>query len=109
MALLTPFQKLLGFEIHGKIGKPGDPDPLDVAGIYRRRPGPNGITIVRMDFYEPTGEPTQEQLDWRAVFADAVLEWQGLSEEEKEGWNKKAERLEMYGYNLCLKEYLLAH
>jgi len=109
MAVVTGKAKMLGFEFWGVIGHDGDPDPLDVAGIYRRRPTQNGRTIVRMDFYDYVITHTEAQQTNREKFADAVAYWQGLTEEEKNQYNIKARRLEMYGYNLCLREYLLSH
>jgi hypothetical protein len=109
MAIITKFQKLLGFEIKGKLGKPGDPDPYDVLGIYRRRPGPKKVTIVRMDFYDP-GPPTHPgQLAAQDVFREGVEFWQGLTQPEKDVYNERAKGLEMYGFNLCLREWMLSH
>ena len=107
MATLTGFQKCLGLKVWGKIGKAGDPDPLNINGIYRRRPGPRGITVVKMNFYDP-GPPThQGQLDAQDKFAAAVLAWQGLTSAQKEVYNKRVAWRQMYGYNLFLREYML--
>jgi hypothetical protein len=108
MAIITGAQKVLGFEIWGKLGKPGDSDPYNVLGIYRRRPGPKGVKIVRMDFYDP-GPPTHPgQITAQEKFAAGVLAWQGLTQSEKNVYNERVKDLEMYGFNLFLREWMLA-
>lgn len=108
MANLTARQKLLGFSIWKKLGKPGDPDPYNVLGIYRRRPGPKGVTLVKMGFYDP-GPPTHPgQILAQEKFAAGVLAWQGLTQEQKNQYNENAKHLEMYGFNLFLREWMLS-
>ncbi|MCJ7828225.1 MAG: hypothetical protein MUP81_00595 [Dehalococcoidia bacterium] len=108
MANIEKAQRVLGFEIWKKLGKPGDPDPYDVLGIYRRRPGPKGVTIVKMDFYDP-GPPTHPgQIAAQDKFRAGVAAWQALTQEQKNQYNENAKDLEMYGFNLFLREYMLS-
>lgn len=105
---MTNAQKIFGIEIWKKLGKLGDPDPFDIAGIYRRRRGPKGITIVKMDFYDP-GPPTHPgQIAAQDKFRAGVETWQGLTDAEKNVYNERSKNLEMYGFNLFLREFMLS-
>lgn len=107
MAVITNAQKLLGLEIWKKLGKPGDPDPHDVLGIYRRRPGPKGVTIVRMGFYDPGPPIDPGQIAAQDKFREGVEFWQGLEQPDKDVYNERAKYLKMYGFNLFLREWML--
>jgi len=51
---------------------------------------------------------TSDRVAHRARFLEAVASWNVLSEEEKLDYKHRAVSLAMTGYNLYLKEYLLA-
>ena len=93
----------------GKVGKEGAEDPLNVFGIYRRRPTKTGYTLVKMGFYTPTNPQTEPQQAWRLIFSNGVDAWHLLNEEEKEGYRARAKDLNMTGFNLFMSEYLLAN
>ena len=51
---------------------------------------------------------TSDRVEHRARFLEAVASWNALSEEEKLDYKQRAVSLALTGYNLYLKEYLLA-
>jgi len=75
-------------------------------GIYQRRKGINGQITVRSNFYIPSNPRTVPQQANRSTFADAVSFWQGLTEQQKEEYNKRVAHKNLSGYNLCIQEYL---
>jgi len=101
--------EILALGLVGKLGKSGIEDPLDIFGIYRRRPTQKGITLVKCEFYSPTNPQTEAQQSWRGIFSDGVLAWQGLSEAAKNEYRERVKDLDLSGFNLYLREYLFAH
>jgi len=51
---------------------------------------------------------TSDRVEHRARFLEAAAAWNALFEEEKLDYKQRAVSLAMTGYNLFLKEYLLA-
>lgn len=111
---------ILALGLVGKIGRPADYGDKwygwneygafeDIYGIYRRRPTEKGVTLVKCQFYWPTNPQTAPQQSWRGVFTDGVIAYQALSEGEKETYRKEAEGKPLSGFNLYLREYLLAN
>lgn len=78
-------------------------------GIYRVRHRWGKVIQEKMPFYWPTNPQLPAQQAWRGIFTDAVAGWQGLTDEQKEVYNKKAVGKRMSGYNLFLSEYLFSH
>jgi len=109
MAVINNSEKGTGIQIRGKIGKFGDPDPRDVLGIYQIRTRYGKQVQIKEVFYTPTNPQTEAQQAWRAIFADAVAGWQGLTQTEKDVYNQRVKYKNLSGYNLYLKEYLLSH
>lgn len=54
----------------------------------------------------PHNPNTEAQVYIRRSFAGAVKSWQGLPEDKKYRYNKKARHLSMSGYNLYISEYM---
>lgn len=103
----------------------------EYAGIYRRRPGPNGVTVVKTRFYRSPVSNTAAQDIQRTKYASAVAAWKALSDEEREAWrviaaNKKSQKEPVYkggwprkkiqqhrtcfrGYDIFRSDYLLTH
>ena len=79
------------------------------AGIYHQRKGVNGRINIKSKFYMPTNPRTIPQQANRAVFANAVSGWQGLTDEQKLEYNNRAVGKHMLGYNLYIREYMLAN
>lgn len=102
---LTLQEFLLGFNISGNIGKPGDPDPLNVNGIYQMRMTKRGKRPIKMKFYTPTNPQTEPQEANRSKFADAMFAWGALSSEEKGVYNVRAKKRNMFGHGLFIREY----
>ena len=105
--MIVTAKDILGWELVGKIGNQGDPDPLNILGIYRRRPTREGVTLVKMDFYFPANPQTQQQQAWRTTFANGVASWQNLNEGERDGYRESAKEMPMTGFNLYLSQFLL--
>lgn len=87
------------------------------SGIYQKRvngynqytgpPGRRaGSYYVQMRTYRPTNPQTEAQQENRGTFAEAVGEWQGLTNEQKANYNKKASRFSRTGYNYYISEYM---
>jgi hypothetical protein len=76
-------------------------------GIYQMRRRPGGAICVREAFYDPGPPADPDQIAAQEKFADAVLAWQGLTQEQKNQYNKKAYGKHMSGYNLFLRIEML--
>lgn len=61
------------------------------AAIYRRRPGPERTTIVKMRFYRNPVQRTAEQATQRDKLKAANLAWLALTDEERAAWCLQAE------------------
>lgn len=86
-----------------------DPDPNAwFYGIYQQRRCKDGIRCVQMKFYKPTNPNTFPQQVQRAKLATAVSVWQGLTEQEKQVYNRNALGKPLSGYQLFCKEYILS-
>jgi hypothetical protein len=78
-------------------------------GIYQMRKRARGSIIVREKFYSPKDQTQPLKVARQLVFAAAILGWQGLTDEQKANYNKRAIGKNTQGYNIYLKEYLLSH
>jgi len=103
----SPF--LIGFGISGNIGKVGDPDPLNVNGIYQMRMTKKGKVPIKMKFYTPANPETIPQQANRQKFADAMTAWGNLTDEQKTVYNKRAKKRQMFGWGLFIREYYQAN
>ncbi len=95
--------------VRGKVGRPEWEDPLGVYGIYQMRMTKQGKKPIKMKFYTPTNPQTPTQEANRQKFADAVSEWQSLTETEKKAYNDRAKDLQLFGWNLFIREYYQSH
>lgn len=95
----------VGIGISGRIGKTGDPDPLNVNGIYQMRMTKRGKRPVKMKFYTPTNPQTVAQQANRTKFANAMEAWGALSSVDKAVYNARAKRRNMFGKGLFIREY----
>ncbi len=60
--------------------------------------------FVPLSINNPQGEP------YRVKFRNAIIAWQGLSEEEKQPWRAKERRIKgKSGYNLYIQNYMRTH
>lgn len=57
-------------------------------------------------YVKPANPGTEGQKIIRKTFGDAVRSWQVLPDEEKRGYNRKARRLSISGYNLYISLYM---
>lgn len=96
---------LLGIAISGKLGNPGEPDPLNVKGIYQMRMTKRGKRPIKMNFYTPTNPQTEAQQANRTKFANAMSAWGALTPEEKSVYNERAKKRQMFGWGLFIREY----
>lgn len=79
-------------EIHGRTGK---------TVFYHRY----GKTCIRLHVI-PRNPDTEDQRTVRRSFAQAVKSWQGITQEKRDKFNRRARNLNMSGYNLYISEYL---
>jgi hypothetical protein len=78
-------------------------------GIYQVQNYKNGQVTVRLKF--PKTRPVTfgaGEVASREKLAEAVVSWQGLTEEEKESYNKRAIVKKITGYSLFVREYMLS-
>lgn len=99
----SPF--FIGFGMSKKLGKPGQPDPLGVKGIYQMRMTKRGKVPIKMKFYTPTNPQTEAQQANRTKFANAMTAWQALTTEQKNAYNIRARNIGLFGRNLFIREY----
>lgn len=83
-----------------------DGSELEVSGVYQKRHSAGRSIFVRERFYFPRYPNTPAQLQTRENIRLAVASWQELTEEQKIAYNKRAEGLNMSGYNLYIREYI---
>lgn len=99
-----------GSGVYGESASPG--------GIYQRRvtgynqhgriPGrPRVQYFVRMKSYRPTNPRTELQQAGRTKFQEAVETWQGMTEEERAPYKRRAVKKSRRGRNLFISEYML--
>lgn len=81
----------------------------DVQGIYRVLSFFGKQVQLKEKLYWPTNPRTGPQQTWRQIYADSVVAWQSLTDEQKEIYNEIAKNKPYSGYNLFQKEYLLSH
>lgn len=120
MAIIKPFDIVHSLEIRGRIGRPNGlgeiwcgwselGEDLKIAGIYQKRPRPNGQIFVRMKHYHCRNPKTIPQQANRSIFADAVASWQACSEAQKSAWRRKKYPRGMSGYHRYLRNYMRTH
>lgn len=104
-------ERILGRSQYGyaSYGKDIYGNARGIYGIYRIQPMLGGQVIIKQDFYIPSNPQTEPQQANRQKYADALLSWQGLTDDQKDVYNKKAKYKKYSGYNLYLSEYLLSH
>jgi len=120
MAIIAPSETVLGDQVRQKVGRTseygcrryggffyGEVD--DNYGIYQMRRGVTGQIIVKERFYIPNNPRSVPQQTNRQKYADSVLAWQNLTDEQKSVYNKRVSGRKLSGYNLFQKEYLLSH
>jgi hypothetical protein len=94
--------------VRKKLGRAGVVGAPEWHGIYQQRKCKTGIETVRMKFYKPTNPNTPAQQHWREKFAQSILAWRALTDDQKKEYNRIAGSLHMSGYNLFQKQYLLS-
>lgn len=102
------------------LGKSRLGDPRLQGGIYQKRVrgynqftgpalGDNETYYVKMRSYAPTNPRTVPQQANRAKFADGMSAWALLTTEQKNAYNKRANRKGRLGRWLFMSEYLKNH
>lgn len=101
-----------GFSVYGEEDiyfQPPGRDPILLSGIYRRDNVTGKVKYYRSPYYIVGNPRTELQQANRQKYADGVLAWQNLTDEQKIPYNIKSKGKHMSGYNVFLKEYLLSH
>lgn len=80
----------------------------DTFGIYQRRKIYGKKYNVKYDFYDYVISHSAAITAYREKFASAVAGWQSLTSEQKEVYNQRAKYLDMFGFNLYIREYMLS-
>lgn len=131
MPFITPWEGLYSMIMTKRLGRPmlcgtawcawsqcGEEN--DKVGVYQRRARRKGTIIggeVLMQSKEnfvmkhtwPVNPQTETQQAWRATFADAVLAWQALTDEERAWYRKRGTKLRRNGYAIFISTYLKSH
>lgn len=102
MAIIEKKDDIGNLEIRGKLGRPGLPDELGIAGIYQMRPRKTGRIMVKMPFYAPTGSPGAGQLLQRQKMRELVAMWHTFTTDQKDYFNSSARTQRMTGFNWFL-------
>ena len=97
-----PFNRIFSDCSWGKIGKTAN----SVYGIYQRQRTSKGQIVRKLKFYVTPNPRTEAQQANRNKFAEAIKNWQGLTTQQKEVYNKRAGYRPLSGYNLYIKEYM---
>ena len=84
-------------------------DIILLSGIYRTDNVTGKTKCYREPYYIPKNPRSEAQQAQRQKYANGVVAWQALTEEEKEIYNKRAKHKKYSGYHLFLKEYLLSN
>jgi len=75
-------------------------------GIYQRRHDSGKVIYVRENFYIPKQTWSQAKQDNWDKFANGMAAWKLLTSEEKEAYNREANKLHLHGVNLFLRRWL---
>jgi len=84
-------------------------NPILLSGIYRAINLSGKTRYFREGYYITKNPRTAPQQANRQKYADGVLAWQNLTNEQKAVYNLRARFKGFSGYNLFLKEYLLSN
>lgn len=117
MATVTLTTGAHSLVIYGKLGKPNGVGEhvcgvsflgefLSSAGIYRRTMTRNGRRSVRMAHYVPANPQTTAQQSRRLFFANGVLSWHALSENERHYWRKLKSPPNRNGFQRYMSAYM---
>jgi hypothetical protein len=69
---------------------------------FSRRKGRQKVRFQRKQKYDAT----DNQIPYRLLMAQAVTEWNALTDEQKAVWNAQAQGTTKTGYNLFVSDYL---
>lgn len=81
-------------------------DDRSLFGVYSRRRRGKTVHTVQMPHMWPKNPQTGTQQAWRDVFAGGVAEWHLLTNDEKIEYNNRADRYQLQGFCLFMREYL---
>jgi hypothetical protein len=109
LAVEMPPNFLIGFGVSGKLGEALTTDPLNIRGIYQMRMTKRGKRPIKMKFYVPTNPQTVPQEANRTKFAAAMAAWMALTTEQKNVYNARAKKRNMFGWGLFIREYYQAN
>jgi hypothetical protein len=120
MAIIDLSEIGLFFTIKKKLRKPTDVNPLKpnsranaypllVPGVYKSHMKNGKLVTWRCALYSPVNNKTPNQLAWQAIYRAGVAEWKNLTKEQQQIYNRKAYGKHMSGYNVFMKEYLIAN
>jgi hypothetical protein len=75
-------------------------------GIYKRYHYKNGVKSTRVRHYIPENPRTTAQQARRTKFSEAMSAWQALTESEQLQYTKRARKINIFGHNLFISEYM---
>jgi len=89
--------------------KIGNDKEIVLTGIYALKHLNGKRFYARHNYYLPYNPRTEIQQSNRLTFKNAVIAWQGLTENERLLYNKRAKNKNYSGYNLFISEYMFFH
>ena len=95
----------LGFGLSKKLGKKFWPNRQRYFGVWQMRMTKKGKVPILMKFYEPSNPQTIPQQANRNKFATAMSLWSNLTPTQKQVYNERAKKKNIYGSNLFVREY----
>lgn len=117
MTVVSPIEALRSTETRKKFGSPNGygniifgfsfyGDDNIFAGIYRRRPTRRGVSIVKMRFYRPFVQRTEDQGIQRNKMIAAVSAWKALTDSQKNTYRQIANKKKRRGVDFFISQFL---
>jgi hypothetical protein len=75
------------------------------AGVYQRRPRPNGQIIVKMKHYYPIDVPSTPKTVWRTFYGNVIKYWHELNDAQKNKLKNDGVKFARSGINRLCTEY----
>lgn len=82
---------------------------LPLSGIYRSDNVTGETKYYREPYYITKNPQSPDQQVQRQKYADSIIAWKALTQDQKNVYNERAKFKNYSGYNLFQKEYLLSH
>lgn len=79
----------------------------DSAGVFQRIHTAKGVFSRKLRYYVPTYSDSEAIIASREKFAAGIVAYRALNSEQKKAFKIRARGMQMSGYNLFLRKYML--